>query len=165
MERSSSGTVTGTGKDDSPSPSSARSARSPRPSDRKRRAGGRQVALRKYRHSRKARQKLDFIPANANGRLASRYYRLKTGHHLTGQHLEWARNQPTARCCGATTRRRRGSTIQELPPVKTPAEILWAEVRRETGRGKDRFGIPGRFVDERWSQAVLDFLSTTDVGR
>jgi hypothetical protein len=38
-------------------------------------------------------------------------------------------------------------------------------VRRGTGRGKDRFKIRDLFAVERCSQAVLDFLSTTDVGR
>jgi hypothetical protein len=38
-------------------------------------------------------------------------------------------------------------------------------VRRDTGRGKDHSKIRDLFADERCSQAVLDFLSTTDVGR
>jgi hypothetical protein len=38
-------------------------------------------------------------------------------------------------------------------------------VRRETGRGKDRFRLRDLFADERCSQAILDFLATTDVGR
>jgi len=42
---------------------------------------------------------------------------------------------------------------------------LWAEVRRETGRGNDRFKIRDLFGDERCSQPILDFLSTTDAGR
>jgi len=33
------------------------------------------------------------------------------------------------------------------------------------GRGKDRFKIRDLLADGRCSQAVLDFLSTTDVGR
>jgi hypothetical protein len=35
----------------------------------------------------------------------------------------------------------------------------------ESGRGKNRFKIRDLFADERCSQAVLDFLSTTDAGR
>jgi len=38
-------------------------------------------------------------------------------------------------------------------------------VRKETGRGKDRWKIRDRLADERCGQAVLDFLSTTGVGR
>jgi len=43
--------------------------------------------------------------------------------------------------------------------------LAWAEVRRETGRGKDQFDIRDLFADERCSRPILDFLSTTDVGR
>jgi hypothetical protein len=47
-----------------------------------------------------------------------------------------------------------------LPAMEAPAE------RRCGGRrGKDRFKIHGLFADERCSQAVLDFLTSTDVGR
>jgi len=43
------------------------------------------------------------------------------------------------------------------------ARILCARVRKETGKGKDRFKIQDLFVDA--SQAALDVLSATDVGR
>jgi len=42
--------------------------------------------------------------------------------------------------------------------------ILWAEVRKETGRWKSRWGIRDLLADGRRSQAVLDSLSATDVG-
>jgi len=38
-------------------------------------------------------------------------------------------------------------------------------VRKERGRGKDRFTIRDLLADGRCSQAVLDFLSTMDAGR
>ena len=38
-------------------------------------------------------------------------------------------------------------------------------MREEAGRGESPFKIRGLLVDGRCSQAVLDFLSTTDVGR
>jgi hypothetical protein len=41
---------------------------------------------------------------------------------------------------------------------------MWPEVRKGTGRGKDRFRIRDHFADERCSQALLHFLSTADVG-
>ena len=43
--------------------------------------------------------------------------------------------------------------------------ILWAEVLKETGRRKHRFTVRDLLADGRCSQAVLDSLSTTDVGR
>jgi len=50
------------------------------------------------------------------------------------------------------------------PEWKAQQKILWAEVRKETGRGKDRWKIRNLLADERCGRAVLDFLSTTDVG-
>jgi len=38
-------------------------------------------------------------------------------------------------------------------------------VRKETKRGESRWRIRDLLADGRCSQAVLDFLSTTDVGR
>jgi hypothetical protein len=58
-----------------------------------------------------------------------------------------------------------GARLQNCPERKTQQKILWAEVRKETGRGKDRLKIRDLFADTRRSQPVLDFLSTTDVGR
>ena len=39
------------------------------------------------------------------------------------------------------------------------------EVKKETGRWKDRLKIRDLLVDWRCSRAVLDFLSSTSVGR
>jgi hypothetical protein len=49
--------------------------------------------------------------------------------------------------------------LQAVPAVEAATEDLWA-----TG-GKDCFMIRDLLADERCSQAVPDFLSTTDVGR
>jgi hypothetical protein len=38
-------------------------------------------------------------------------------------------------------------------------------VRRDTGRGKNRFKIRDLFADERCARAILVFLRTTKVGR
>jgi len=51
------------------------------------------------------------------------------------------------------------------PEWKAQQKILWAEVRKETGRWKERWKIQDLLADERCGRAVLDFLSTTDVGR
>jgi hypothetical protein len=47
------------------------------------------------------------------------------------------------------------------PEWKAQQKILWAKVRKETGSGKVR----DLLADERCNRAVLDFLSSTDVGR
>jgi hypothetical protein len=49
--------------------------------------------------------------------------------------------------------------------VEGPTEDFVAEVKKETGRWKSRWKVRDLLVDERCSRAVLDFLSTTDVGR
>ena len=46
-----------------------------------------------------------------------------------------------------------------------PQKILWAEVLKETQRRKSRWTVRDLLVDGRCGQAVLDFLSSTDVGR
>jgi len=51
------------------------------------------------------------------------------------------------------------------PEWKTLQRILWEEVRKETGRWKSRSKIWDLLADERYSRAVLEFLSSTDVGR
>ena len=43
-------------------------------------------------------------------------------------------------------------------------KTLWAEVRKATGRGKDRFTVRDLMADERCTRAVLVFLRTTKVG-
>jgi len=51
------------------------------------------------------------------------------------------------------------------PEWKALQKILWAVVRRETGRWKDRWKIRNLLADEKSIRAVLGFLSATDVGR
>jgi len=54
--------------------------------------------------------------------------------------------------------------LKVCPEWKAQQKILWAEVRKETRRGKDRWKIRV-LADGRCSRVVLDFLATTDVGR
>ena len=62
--------------------------------------------------------------------------------------------------CSTATRH-----IQGCPEWKPQQKILWAEVKKETGRWKDRWKVRDLLADGRCSGVVLDFLSTTDVGR
>jgi len=111
-------------------------------------------------------QKPDGALANSSKRIASRFYQLKTGHCLTGQYLNWTKNRPTPQCwwCRYQTQTR-DHLFKECPEWKPQQKILWAEVKRETGKGKDRWNVRDLLADGRCSQAVLDFLSTADVGR
>jgi len=51
------------------------------------------------------------------------------------------------------------------PEWKAQQKILWAEVRRETGKWKSRWMTRDLLADGRCSRAVLDFLAATDVER
>jgi len=71
------------------------------------------------------------------------------------------------RCC-----RRRCCRVASVGAPRRSGEkqfqqqkILWAEVQKETGRWKSRWKIRDQLADRRCGRAVLDFLSSTDVGR
>ena len=51
------------------------------------------------------------------------------------------------------------------PEWKAQQKILWAVVRKETGTWEDRWKIRDLLADERCIRAMLDFLTSTDVGR
>ena len=61
--------------------------------------------------------------------------------------------------------------FKNCPQWKSQQKTLWAAVLEETKklpgptRGRGRTKIAELFADERCSQAILDFLATTGVGR
>jgi len=87
---------------------------------------------------------------------------MKTGHCLTGLYLHWTKG----RCWWCPHRTQtRGHLFKVCPEWKAQQKILWAEVWEEAGSGKSPFKVWDLLADGRCSQAVLGFLSTTDVGR
>jgi len=110
--------------------------------------------------------KPDGTVAGSTKRLASRVYQLKTGHCRTGQYLHWAKVCPTAQCwwcrCPLQTR---DHLFKVCPEWKMQQNILWAEVLKETKKWKSRWTVQDLLADGMCAQAVLDFLSSTDVGR
>jgi ribonuclease HI len=122
------------------------------------------ITVRKYRL--RAEQRMERIVAGCPKRLAARYYQLKTGHCLTGQYLKWTKSRTSAKCgwCsyGVQTREH---LFKNCPRWKLQQKNLWAEVRRDTGRGRNRFKIRDLFADERCTRAILSFLRATRVGR
>ena len=49
---------------------------------------------------------------------------------------------------------------EEGEPQRRPQQkTLWAEVRKETGRGRNRFTIHDLLADERCTHAILDFCA------
>jgi len=126
-------------------------------------AGGR-TSKKKYRMPNS--QRPDGAVANSSKRIATRFYQLKTGHCLTGQYLNWTKNRPTPQCWWCRYRTQtRDHLLRECLEWKPQQKILWAEVKKETGKGKDWWKVRDLLADGRCSQAVRDFLSTTDVGR
>jgi len=108
----------------------------------------------------------DKTVAGSAKRVAARFYQFKTGHCLTGEYLEWTKNRGSAKCwwceCEKHTREH---VFKNCGRWKEQQKVLWKEVWKETGRGKRRFAVRDLLADERCSRAVLDFLSTTEVGR
>ena len=104
--------------------------------------------------------------ASSSKRLASSFYQLKTGHCLTGQYLNWTTRRPTPQCWWCLYPvQTRDHRFKEYPEWRAQQKTNWAEVKRETGRGKDRWKVRDLLADEKCGRAVLDFLATTDVGK
>jgi hypothetical protein len=122
--------------------------------------------INKTKYRMPARQKPDGVVAGSSKRLASRFYQLKTGHALTGQHLHRTKSRPTPQCwwcvSGVQTR---DHLFKECAEWTGQQRILWAEVRKETGKWKSRWKVQDLLADERCNRAVLDCVSTSDVGR
>jgi hypothetical protein len=90
--------------------------------------------------------------AGSSKRLASRFYQMKTGHCLTGQYLNWRKSRPSAQCWWCPYRiqtREHVFKFKNCPEWKAQRKTLWVEVRKETGRGKDRFKIRDILADTR----------------
>ena len=119
-----------------------------------RRWAGSRTSKQKYRLPEA--HKPDAMVAGSTKRLASRFYQLKAGHCRTGQYLHWAKDRPDPQSWWC----QRGSQTREhlfkgCPKWKGEQKILWAEVRKETGRGESRWMIRDLFADRRCSQPVF----------
>ena len=99
-------------------------------------------------------------------RLASRFYHLNIGHFLSGLYVYWTKNRPTAQCWWCRYQKQtRDHVFKVCSKWKGQQKILWAQVLKQSGRRRHRFTIWHLLAGKRCSWAVLDFLSTTDVGR
>jgi len=125
---------------------------------------GARTSKAKYRLPKS--QRPDGTVAGSSKMLASRFYQLKTGHCLTGQYLKWTTRRPSPQCWWCRYEvQTRDHLLKECPEWKPQQKILWVEVKKATERWKDRWKVRDLMADGRCSQAVLDFLSSTDVGR
>jgi hypothetical protein len=91
---------------------------------------------------------------------------VEDGHCRTGQYLHWTKSRLSPQCwwCGYQNQTRE-HLLKECPEWRPQQKILWAEVKKGTGRWKSRWNIRDLLADGRCVRAVLDFLSSTDVGR
>jgi len=107
-------------------------------------------------------------PAKTRKTIASRYYQLKTGHALTGQYLKWIGRREDDICwwcCKPRVTQTREHLFKVCTTWKKQQKILWKAVRAQTKRGRDRFRTADLIADERCTEAILEFLESTDVGR
>ena len=121
---------------------------------------------RKYRPGEK--QKPDPTVAKARKRLAARFYQLKTGHCLTEQYSRRRRDARTQPFGSASTAPRPGTTYSNtVPSGRTSRRCYGIPTRKLLGPNRERHktSIAELLADRRCSQAVLDFLENTDVGR
>jgi len=98
--------------------------------------------------------KPDPTPARAEKRTASRYYKLKSGHALTGVYLKSADNRPDDHCwwCDPEnnfgTQQTRDHLFKHCYKWKDQQAVLWARVKEATKSVRDLL------ADERCSPAV-----------
>jgi len=121
------------------------------------------VKGKKYQMPRTMRQ--NNMVARGPKRLAGRFHQLKTGHCRTGQNLKWTKNSDKAECGWCQYKTQTSEHLfKNCDKWRPQQKIMWAAIRKKTGRGKNRFTIRELFADERRTGAILDFLRTTKVG-
>jgi len=125
-------------------------------------AGGR-TSKKKYKMPKS--QKPDGTVAGSAKRLASRFYQLKTGHCLTGEYLHWTKSHPTPQCWWCRYPKQTRHHLLKRCPWKKEQKVLWEDVRKEIGKGRERWKVHELFAEVECSQAVLDILSSTEVGK
>ena len=80
--------------------------------------------------------------------------------------MPWTQNRPTAQCWSCRYRAQtRDHLFKDAPSGSPSRRSCGRRCWGGAGRKKSRWKIRDLLADGRCSQAVLDFLSTTDVGR
>jgi hypothetical protein len=115
-----------------------------------------------------SKQRPDRTVAGSSKRLASRFYQLKTGHCLTGQHLSWTQSRPSAQCSWCPYRMQTWEHVfKNCPRWKIQRKVPWAKVRERPGGGRTglQYGTSLPMTGAARLYWTCHFLSTTDVGR
>ena len=91
---------------------------------------------------------------------------------MTGQYLAWTTRRPDATCWWCQYKiQTREHLFKNCPQWKNQQKTLWSTILETTRklpgptRGRTHTNIAELLSDERCSQAVNQFLATTDVGK
>jgi len=122
-----------------------------------------------YRLKGKAGSKRS-VPMTSVKSLATRFYRLKSGHAPVGTYLKRFGHREDDKCwwCGSRTLQTREHLFRHCSRWKDQQTELWKAVGKATGwkAGRCRHvQISELFSMEGCDQAVMDFLAATDVGK
>jgi len=120
-----------------------------------------QVKGKRYGIPKRTSREVEWAPK----RLASKFHQIRTGHCRTSQYLKWTKNSDTAECGWCKYKvQTREHLFKHCERWKMQQKILWAEVRKETGRGKNRYKNRDLLAYQRCTRSELEFLRTTRVG-
>jgi hypothetical protein len=102
--------------------------------------------------------------------LATRFYRLKSGHTPTGVFLKRFGHRDDAKCwwCGGTVAQMRAPLFRHCSRWKDQQVTHWKTVGQRTGWKAGRYRhmqMCELFTIEECDQAVMDFLAATEVGK
>jgi len=113
------------------------------------------------------------IPMTSVKSLATRFYRLKSGHAPTGVYLKWFGHREEDKCwwcggAGRTAAQTREHLFHHCSRWRDQQKALWKAVGKATGwkAGRCRHvQISELFSIDECDQAVIDFLAATEVGK
>ena len=99
--------------------------------------------------------------------LASRYYQLLSGHAATATHLRRMGQVSSDECwwCGSGERQTRLHLFSRCRRWTPEIRELWRRVNAECGGNPRALSVRRLFGDPQATEAVLDFLRSTGVGR
>jgi hypothetical protein len=95
------------------------------------------------------------------------FYQLKVGHALIGPHLKRIKKAEDDKCwwCTREVAQSREHLFKHCKQWRKPQNALWQAVKEASGRGKSNTSMKNLFGDRRCSEAVIQFLRSTEVGR
>jgi hypothetical protein len=94
------------------------------------------------------------------------FYQLKVGHALIGPHLKRIKGAEDDKCwCTREVAQSRKHLFKHCMHWRKPQNALWQAVKEASGRGKSNTSMMDLFGGRRSSEAVIQYLRSTEVGR